>query len=189
VAERRHVVLLLAAGGSRRLGRPKQLLEFDQQPLIRRMALTALATHPAELIVALGAEVDGCRHALKGLAWRECQVPDWRQGMGASLSHALRDADPEAAILVLGVDQPALEATHLQALLQWGRTHPDHAIASGYAATLGIPALFPPSWRPALLTLDGDNGARALLRAAGAAVLGVDAPQLAFDIDSPGDLL
>lgn len=58
-----HVALLLAAGGSRRLGQAKQRIHIDGLPLLRRMALAALASAPRELLVALGAAADEC-HAL-----------------------------------------------------------------------------------------------------------------------------
>jgi molybdenum cofactor cytidylyltransferase len=189
VPEHAHLALLLAAGGSRRLGRPKQLLDIDGISLIRRMALAALATDPAELIVTLGAEIDGCRAALRGLSWREVQVPDWTEGMGRSIAAGVQAiADPSLAILVLGVDQPALVAAHLRALVALGREQPGCAVASAYADTLGIPALFPAQWRPRLTALNGDQGARALLRAGDQPILSVAAPQLAVDIDTPADL-
>ena len=62
-----HVALLLAAGASRRLGRPKQLELIDGETLIRRVARAALATRPVRLYVALGAEITGCTSALAGL--------------------------------------------------------------------------------------------------------------------------
>ncbi len=184
-----HLALLLAAGGSRRLGQPKQLLQIDGIPLIRRMALAALATGPAELMVTLGAEIEGCRAALAGLRWREVQVTGWAEGMGRSIAVAVQAiTDPSLPLLVLGVDQPALDAAHLRSLVARGRQHPDCAVASAYADTLGIPALFPASWRPRLAALNGDQGARALLRTGDPSILGVAAPQMAVDIDTPEDL-
>ncbi|MCB1599101.1 MAG: nucleotidyltransferase family protein [Xanthomonadales bacterium] len=184
-----HLALLLAAGGSRRLGQPKQLLDLNGISLIRRMALAALATEPTELLVSLGAEVEGCRAALQGLRWREVLVADWTEGMGRSLAAGVEAiTNPALAVLVLGVDQPALDAAHLRALVALGRERPDCAVASAYADTLGIPALFPAEWRPRLAALGGDLGARVLLRSGDPSVLSVPAPQLAIDIDTPADL-
>lgn len=187
MTEPAHVALLLAAGGSRRLGHPKQLIEIDGIALIRRMALAALTTAPSELIVALGAETGGCRQALAGLRWREVLVSDWTEGMGSSLACAARQIDdPDAGVMVLGVDQPAVDGAHLLALLSRWWQQPELAVASGYAGTRGIPALFPASWQARLAALSGDSGARQLLRASEVPV--IEAPQLALDIDTPEHL-
>lgn len=186
MAEAAHACLLLAAGSSRRLGQPKQLIRVDGVPLLRRMALAALAGAPRELLVALGAHAAECRAAIADLPLRSIDVPDWSRGMGASLAALARVAADDCALLVLGVDQPALDAAHLQALLARWRADPDLPAASGYAGVAGVPAVFPAHWRARLAALDGDTGARALLR--GGACHVVDAPLLAFDIDEPADL-
>jgi CTP:molybdopterin cytidylyltransferase MocA len=188
MSEPTHSALLLAAGGSRRLGQPKQLLEIDGIPLIRRAALAALATGPQQLLVVLGAEVDGCRAALAGLALDIHSVEDWAAGMGASLACgvcALRQ--PLDGVLVVGVDQPALDAAHLVALVARWRADPARVVASGYADTVGTPALFPAAWLPRLAALGGDQGARALLRQAIDATQIIHAPALAIDIDDAQD--
>jgi CTP:molybdopterin cytidylyltransferase MocA len=189
MSEPAHSAVLLAAGGSRRLGRPKQLLEIDGIPLIRRAALAALATGPRQLLVVLGAEVDGCRAALDGLALQLHLVDDWAAGMGATLASGLRALrQPVAGLLVIGVDQPALDAGHLTALVDHWCTDPARVVASGYAGTFGTPALFPASWLARLTILTGDQGARALLRDSTEEPEIIHAPELAIDIDDAQDL-
>ncbi len=189
MSEPTHSAVLLAAGGSRRLGRPKQLLEIDGIPLIRRAALAALATGPRQLLVALGAEVDGCRAALAGLAVDIHIVVDWAAGIGATLASGLRELrQPVDGVLVIGVDQPALGAPHLLALLARWQADPSRAVASGYAGTIGTPALFPADWQPRLAALSGDRGARALLRKSAERPEILHAPELALDIDDAQDL-
>lgn len=183
-----HIALLLAAGASRRLGRPKQLEMVHGETLIRRMARAALATCPRRLYVALGAELAGCEAALAGLPLHILHCSDWIRGMGATLAQAVRSiAAPDAAILVLGVDQPHLDATHLDRLIEQWRREPEKPVASAYADTLGTPVLFPPHWRERLSALDGDHGARWLLRASGDPVNRIHAPQLALDLDDAQD--
>ncbi len=185
----RHGVIVLAAGSSSRLGRPKQLVTVEGEPLVRRAVRFALATSPLDAVVVTGAHVEGLDQALHGLAVRHVRCGDHAQGMSASLRTGLAALAPgcEAALVVL-TDQPALDAAHLAALVSAWRLAPVHAAASGYADTLGVPAVLPRAWFTDVATLQGDRGARDLLRARRAEVEIVAAPALAADLDTMGDL-
>ena len=188
----RHGAVLLAAGASRRLGRPKQTVLIDGEPLVARMAGLALATDPRALVVSLGAQADAVRSALGDLGddprLRCVVASDWDHGMGASLRAGL-DALPDAcdAALVLLCDQPALTLAHLERLLAAWRAHPVCASASAYAGVLGVPAVLPRAWWPHL-DAGSDRGARELLRARAAEISAVAAAELARDLDTPADL-
>ncbi|WP_206412747.1 NTP transferase domain-containing protein, partial [Lysobacter enzymogenes] len=111
----RFAAVLLAAGASRRLGRPKQLLRRDGETLLRRGARLALASAAARTVVVLGARADALRGELDGLAVEIVLNPDWQDGMAASLAAAARAlAGFDGAVLVLACDQPALELAHLR---------------------------------------------------------------------------
>jgi molybdenum cofactor cytidylyltransferase len=184
----RHALVLLAAGGSRRLGQPKQLLVLEGEPLVRRAARLGLATAPACALLVLGAQAEAVQAATHGLPLRRVDCPDWTAGLGASLRAGLKAVpDGCAGALVLLCDQPALDAAHLQALVATWRTAPGRAAASAYAGVLGVPALLPRAWFDALC-LDGDRGARDLLRERADQVTALAAPGLAHDIDRPADL-
>ncbi len=66
----RHAVVLLAAGGSRRLGAPKQLVDVDGESLVRRAARAALATDPSQALVVVGAHADAVWSAVADLRAR-----------------------------------------------------------------------------------------------------------------------
>lgn len=186
--EPRHGVVLLAAGASRRLGRSKQLVTIGGEPLVRRAARLALATQPADAVVALGAEAAAVTAALDGLAVRPLPVPNWARGMGASLRAGLDALSPDCAgALVVLCDQPALDIAHLQALLAAWRAAPAGASASAYAGVLGVPAVLPRAWFAAV-DPDVDRGARDLLRARVAEVQAVPCTALATDLDTPDHL-
>ncbi len=188
----RHGTVLLAAGASRRLGRPKQTVLIDGEPLVARMAGMALATDPRALVVSLGAQADLVRQAL-GDAGDDPRVrcivaADWALGMGASLRSGL-DALPDDcdAALVLLCDQPALTVAHLERLLAAWRVDPARASASTYAGVPGVPAVLPRTWWPSI-DAGSDRGARDLLRARTAEISTITAAGLERDLDTPIDL-
>lgn len=184
----RHALVLLAAGGSRRLGQPKQLLAFEGEALVQRAARLGLATAPACALLVLGAQAQAVQAATQALPLQRVDCPDWAAGLGASLRAGLAAVPDDCdGALVLLCDQPALDAAHLQALVAAWRAAPDRAAASAYAGVLGVPALLPRAWFGALC-FDGDRGARDLLRGRADRVTALAAPGLAHDIDRPADL-
>lgn len=186
VAAPRHAAILLAAGASRRLGQPKQLLELDGEPLLRRAACALLATTPTELVVVLGHDAARMRTALADLPLRTLIAPDHAEGLAASLRAGLAALAPDCAgALVALTDQPALDAAHLCALRDAWRAAPRRAVASAYAGVLGVPALLPRGWFAELMQLHGDTGARSLLRTRAHDVTALAAPALAHDLDTP----
>ena len=185
----RHGVIVLAAGRSRRLGQSKQLLCVDGETMIHRSVRLALATDPADCVVVCAADTDLSAAAVADLACRCVICADADHGMSASLRCGLAALDAACAgALVLLTDQPGLNASHLLALCAAWRGQPDGTAASGYAGTLGVPALLPRAWFKELAAASGDIGARELLRARAAEVRVVSAAQLERDIDRPADL-
>ena len=183
--------VLLAAGGSRRLGRPKQLLRERGRPLLLRAVDAARAAAPgAPLIIVLGAHRARLRLVLRRAAPTALVVANsgWAEGLASSLNAGL-DAVPSGvrAILVQLVDQPRVDADALRRLLTAWRRRPGAPAAARYENHAGVPAVLPrTSWR-AVRALRGDSGARALLRGAHALTL-VDMPEAAVDLDTPEDV-
>jgi len=161
-------VVILAAGGSRRLGRAKQLVEIAGQSLVRRAAETALAARTASVHVVVGAEIPRVRTALEGLPIDFVVNEAWREGMASSIRAAIeaierRERPAETLILML-CDQPGVTSDVLRRLLDAYRTTRAPVVASRYPEGPGVPALFHAELFPALKTLDGDVGARELIR-------------------------
>jgi CTP:molybdopterin cytidylyltransferase MocA len=185
----RHGVVLLAAGGSKRLGEAKQLLELGGETLVHRAARLALATAPHDAVLVLGAHADAVLAGVATLSLRPVQCADWARGMGVSLRTGLAALSADCAgALVLLCDQPDLDAVHLRALVAAWRRDPSRAAASAYAGVLGVPALLPRGWFGELAALDGDRGARDLLLQRAAEVQAVACAPLSRDIDVPADL-
>jgi CTP:molybdopterin cytidylyltransferase MocA len=178
--------VLLAAGASRRLGRPKQLLTWQGETLVRRAARAALEAGVDELIAVVGAECDAVAAALAGLDVRVVENERWPEGIGGSVAAGVRAASG-AAVLLLLADQPGVDAALLAELIA-GMEAGHERVACAYAGALGVPALFShPSDLAELRGLSGERGARELLRRAGRAVLAIPAEQAAHDIDDEAD--
>jgi molybdenum cofactor cytidylyltransferase len=184
-----HAVVVLAAGASTRLGQPKQLLRRDAETLLHRVVRLARGTAPTVVVVVLPPAPAGFAEALVGLDYATAINPDPRRGMASSLQAAAPWVHAEARVLVLGCDQPALEAAHLHALLMAARQATSGCAATALDGTLGVPAVVPGHWFADLAAGADDSGFRARLRALAKATVGVvEAPGLALDIDTPDDL-
>ena len=184
-----HGAVVLAAGASKRLGRAKQLIEIDGEPLLRRVVRCALATRPRECVVVLGDDAQRFETALAGLDVRVVRIADAESGMSAALRAGVAALDAQCmGALVIVTDQPALAEPHLHALCRRWQAAPHRAVASAYAGVIGVPALLPRSWFADIAALHGDIGARDLLRSR-ADVIAIAAPDLAHDIDAPDDIV
>jgi molybdenum cofactor cytidylyltransferase len=184
-----HAVVVLAAGGSTRLGQPKQLLTRDGETLVHRAVRLALETSPAQVLVVVGANADS---VTAGVANLQCEVVsnrEWQSGMAGSLHIAGEHLDADARrVLVLVCDQPALEHHHLDALLEGARAAESGCAATVHGDALGVPAVVPRDWFDAMPAV-GDRGFGARLgrqRAVGPFLL--EAAELGLDIDTVEDL-
>jgi len=184
-----HGLIVLAAGGSRRLGRSKQLLRLHGETLVRRAARLGLTTKPAAAVIVLGADADAVFASVDDLAVQRIDCADWAIGMGASLRAGLAALPPQCAgALIVLCDQPALEAPHLHDLVSAWRANPVGAAASAYRGRLGVPALLPRAWFVELGADAGDQGARRLLACRREDVAAVANEALALDVDRDQDL-
>ncbi|ATE73681.1 nucleotidyltransferase family protein [Lysobacter capsici] len=185
-----HAAVVLAAGASRRLGRPKQLLTRDGETLLHRAARLAAASGALRSVVVLGARREAMQAAVAGLDLECVFNPDWEQGLSSSLRAAARALeDFDGPVLVLGCDQPALDGAHLSALIAGASWSPGACAATVHGGALGIPALIPPAlWRQST-GLHGDRGfGAALARQLPGAVWRLQAPELEWDLDTPADV-
>lgn len=193
--------VLLAAGGSSRLGVPKQLLtHHDGVPLIARVAAQLLAAGCVFVVVVTGAHADGVADALVGMEVTLVHNAAWTAGMGTSIALGVSaiSVAPSSArlrgVLIAACDMPEVDAAHFRELVRvskngvtrTGSAYMSFKSIDDSAILLGIPAIFPkPDWQ-ALALLFGDRGARALLTETG--TLSVPSSQCTFDLDTPNDV-
>jgi molybdenum cofactor cytidylyltransferase len=183
--------VLLAAGGSRRLGAPKQLLAYGGEPLVRRAATTALDAGFSPVVVVVGHEAARVRSALAGTALAIVENADWSNGVASSIRRGLgelaRLVPTPRAVALLVCDQPLLTSEHLRALAAAVRGGAPLA-ASTYAGTQGVPAVFGPELVPELQALTGDTGAKAIVRRHLSRAALIPFAGAEHDVDTPGDL-
>lgn len=163
-------IIILAAGGSSRLGRPKQLMPVDGEALLHRTARVALGSKATHVTVVLGAHAGACGAELSDLPVRLAFNPVWRDGQATSIVAGLTDVrrhPPEPdAVVILACDQPLLTPSVIDGLIGTHQQLNKGMVASHYAGTNGVPALFARRYFDALLRLEGERGAKVLFQAA-----------------------
>jgi molybdenum cofactor cytidylyltransferase len=180
--------ILLAAGGSERLGKPKQLLEWKGKPFVRRIAETALAAGLSPLVVVTGAEAENVEASLAGLDVVIVRNPSWREGQSSSVKAGLAALLPKVgAALFLVVDQPQLPAALIEALCAQHAASLAPIVAPQVDGQRSNPVLFDRSTFPDFLGLKGDVGGRAIFSKHPVAWLPWLDPSLAVDVDRPED--
>jgi molybdenum cofactor cytidylyltransferase len=182
--------LILAAGGSTRMGRPKQLLEYLGTSLLRRAVQTAVAGGLSPLIVVLGAGAEELIQELDGLPVQHVTNHAWSRGLGTSIRagmHALQTSPDVEAVVIMLCDQPEVSAQLIGSLVETYRSQGASVIASAYSGTRGVPALFARRMFSKLESLPDTLGAKQIIADAGEAVQVLPFPQGNCDIDTPAD--
>jgi molybdenum cofactor cytidylyltransferase len=184
-------IVVLAAGGSRRLPGPKQLLRFRGRTLLRRAAQAAIEAGCGPVSVVLGSGAKQLRFELVDLGVRVVENPRWKEGMSTSIHaglEALEATSPPDATLFMTCDQPFVTSALLRELVAiYVAKHPP-AVACEYAGTVGVPALFDRSLFGDLRELEGDQGAKRVLERHLKTVARIPFEQGAVDIDTPEDV-
>jgi molybdenum cofactor cytidylyltransferase len=180
--------ILLAAGSSQRFGSDKQSTLIGGVPMLTRAARLLLDAGFVMPIVVLGPRAPEHRPLLDGLPLRIAENPAAESGMASSLLTALKLAGDSDAVVITVCDQPAVTAAHLEALVATWRSTGSSIVASSYAGTRGVPALFAATHFPALRKLRGDRGAGPLLVRHAESVHLIPLPGGELDIDTPADL-
>jgi len=180
-----HDALILAAGGSARLGQPKQLLTRHGETLLARAVRLVLETRPSRTVVVLGAHDAELQAALTGL---DVEIPVnalWATGMASSLRcGATLLSGRTNPVLVTVVDQPALSVRHFDALLSQYDASRD--VVTAYEAAAGVPVVLRPATLARAASLSGDEGFRRLWGSETPARVRAD--DLGFDLDTPEDV-
>lgn len=163
----RVTILLMAAGGSKRMGATiKQLLPWKGTTLINDALNTALQTNAQQVKVVLGAHAAEIKKKIPGAI--ECYTcQDWEKGLGTSIAHGVRNiissSDRQDKILIMLADHPFIDADFLNSLIDTAVKSPKLIVATNYREKAGVPAIFDKILFEALAALKGDTGARGII--------------------------
>ena len=185
--------IVLAAGASKRLGQPKQLVRYAGETLLERTIRAAREGGATPVMVVLGAHFEQIAVSIPRDAGIVVHNDAWKQGVSTSINAGLRALEAIdsqcGGVLLMTCDQPRVSGAHVRALLDaFGSRGGAEIVASGYAETCGVPAVFPRSLFAQLRELQGDQGARKIIADPPCRMVKVDFAGGEVDIDSPEDL-
>lgn len=184
-------IVILAAGSSSRLSRPKQLLQYKESTLLKNTISAALKVKNSFLIVVTGANHD--------LIAKELNLPEilfsfnseWEKGMSSSIAKGITEAllvNPDCEQCILAVcDQPFVTSAIFENLISESKKTGKEIAASAYSETLGTPVLFHKKYFPELLALKGKEGAKKLIKKYAEDVVAVPFEKGNIDIDTEED--
>ena len=187
----KRAVIVLAAGASTRMGSPKQLLPYKGKTLLQHVVDTAKAAEAELVVTVLGANEEVMLENLSSEIEPFVVNSNWREGMASSIQTGLKKVlellpGLEAVAFLVG-DQPFLSSTVINELFALMENTGSPIVACNYEGAVGVPAVFSKTVFPALMELKGEEGAKKLIRAAGARVALLDFPQGAVDVDTKED--
>ena len=185
-------VLIMAAGASRRLGQPKQLVEYKGQTLIRRIVQETIAAEIGNITVITGFNHDEVEKEIHDLKVNVFYNEEWEEGLGASIRNGLKkvlNQKPDTnAILMAMVDQPFVTTSHLKKLVKAYDSSRPMIIASAYSSTFGVPVLIDSYYFEMMEELKGDEGGKKIFVNYLKNIVEIPFIEGAVDIDEKKDL-
>ena len=173
------------------MGSPKQLLRVGSGTLLRRSVERAIASSARATFVVIGANAEQMRDELRQLPIALVENGRFAEGIGTSISAAIQaiEREPAAfdAVVLLTCDQPHVTVASIDGLIAEHVRSAAPLVASAYAGTLGVPALFSRDYLRALRDLPADKGAKEILVRHRDDVIAVSFEPAAVDLDSPLD--
>jgi molybdenum cofactor cytidylyltransferase len=182
--------VILAAGGSSRMGRPKQLLRFRGSSLLRRAVEAAEAVPVEQVIVVLGHAADQLLPELQGTSATAVLNDQWAEGVSTSLRGGLAAVSTDArGVFVYPADMPLITPDVLRELMRRQQTSGRPAAMTEAAGVRGVPVFITRSLFPSLMIQEGDVGGAQYLRGHPEAVEAVhfSDPDIVRDVDRPED--
>ena len=182
---------MLAAGASIRLGKPKQLLQFNEKSLLEHVIEAAVNSNAKNIIVVLGANADLVSKKIEKKKFHVIVNAEWEEGMASSVRIGLKTlqklSPSTEAVIFMVCDQPFVTSSVLNDLITTQNTTGKTIVTCNYGEAIGPPALFHKSLFPELIQLRGDAGARKIIQQHSDDVATVLFPKGKIDIDTKED--
>ncbi|WP_339842257.1 nucleotidyltransferase family protein [uncultured Maribacter sp.] len=183
-------ILIMAAGGSKRMNGIKQLLPWKNSNFLLETIKTVQKSKATTTFVVLGANAEKIQ--------KDCNIiengveviinPHWYYGLGSSIAFGVQELlqkipQPDGILICLA-DQPLLTSSYFDSIINQFEKETSKIIATNYGKRVGVPALFPKLLYDDLVHLKGDQGARDLLKAKSINIVSLDTQNQLIDIDT-----
>jgi len=184
-------LIILAAGSSKRLGKPKQLLAYEGSTLLRHSIKAGLDSEATNIVVVLGAHAEQIKKEIEAEKVETVVNTEWEEGIASSIRIGLQTLinsnSSITGVVVMLCDQPYVTAALINNLIECHQLDGKPVIASVYGEVTGVPAYFNAKMFSKLFELKGDMGARSVIQKHFNEVATVDFPKGSVDIDTEAD--
>ncbi|MEO1761296.1 MAG: nucleotidyltransferase family protein [Cyanobacteria bacterium J06629_18] len=184
-------LIILAAGKASRMGKSKQLLAYQGNNLISHAIKTGLNSNCKSVVVVLGAYAEEIKLEIDKLPVQIIENADWETGMSSSIRagiNAIQQSHSNLdAVIIALADQPLISEAVFNQFIEKYRDTNNKIIAAVYDDIVGVPALFDKNFFSELMNIEGDRGAKALMRKYRDEVLTIPVAEAAIDIDTKDD--
>jgi len=183
-------IIILAAGNSSRFGSTKQLVHYNNKTLLQHAIDEAVLAGANPVIIVTGANAGEISKEIRLDGARMVWNANWQQGMASSIVTGIREAIRYGKIdqiIITVSDQPFVSSSLFKKLYQTQKDSGKTIIACAYADTIGTPVLFTDKYFEAILSLQGEQGAKKILQANQEHLAVVEFPEGQIDIDTPAD--
>ncbi|MGE5943866.1 MAG: nucleotidyltransferase family protein [Flavobacteriales bacterium] len=187
-------IVILAAGASKRMGQPKQLLQWGDDTLIDHAIKIASKVNPKELIVVLGAHFELIKNEIENSNVTIINNQNWEKGLGTSIACAVEHIENSKfkvdGVLITLCDQPLITSDFLKSIVSKFQSNTNQIIATSYQnGKQGVPALFDKVYLNELITLSDGQGAKDILQKYHTQVEALLPPTENIDLDTNEDYI
>ncbi|HET7001659.1 MAG TPA: nucleotidyltransferase family protein [Puia sp.] len=182
-------IIILAAGSSSRMGELKQLMKFKNKTFIQHIVGEAILANLYPLVCVTGYQSDLIKESLSGLDVSLVYNRQWPEGMGSGISAGVKyilQSDIDSVILAVS-DQPYVSSELFGTMVEMKEESGKGIVACSYAGTLGTPVLFGRNYFDWLISLNGNQGAKNIVKLNLPDVYTVEFEKGSVDIDTQQD--